>query len=185
MLALAAAQGASRAGAAEWGAIVAGESTMEDVRARYGPPTRAAKKKVDGRETDEWVYEGTRAPAGMVRMTVEFGLEASKGFRADVVRAFRLEPKPGIFDRDSVRLGWGEPTGISKPGQPLSYFYEEGLFVQFAEDGSTVESMLFAPPQPTAGLGGARRPWRPSRPHRRPSPMSVVTFPGLSGRAWL
>jgi hypothetical protein len=43
--------------------------------------------------------------------------------------------------------GWGVPARESPPGQPIAFFYNSGLLVTFAEDGKTVLSMVFTPPQ--------------------------------------
>src|SRR5439155_1572603 len=75
------------ASAAEWGLIQPGVSTTRAVRERYGAPTRVDRQKVDNYDTESWVYEGDRAPAGIVRMTVDFGLLRETKYRADIVRA--------------------------------------------------------------------------------------------------
>src|SRR5215510_15314998 len=80
--------------AADWGGVIPGESTKDTVRARHGDPTRTTNQKIDRFDTVQWVYEGDRAPTGMSRMTIDFGLAAPTGFRADVVRSFKLEPHP-------------------------------------------------------------------------------------------
>ena len=132
--------------AEQWGGVEAGESTMAVVKSLRGTPTRTAKQKVENYDTEEWVYEDAKAPAGIKRMIVEFGLMTPAGYRADLVRAFRLEPKPGAFDKDSVTTGWGRPDGVGKDGDTDFYFYKEGLFVYFAKDGHGVVSMTFTPP---------------------------------------
>lgn len=141
---------AGPAAAAEWGGIVPGVSTMETVRGRYGPPTRQGSQKVEGYDAARWVYEGAQAPAGFVRMTVDFGLLQGGGYRADVVRAFTLEPKPNVFTRAAVLDGWGRPSGAKRDNEVLSFFYDEGLIVYFDKDDWTVRSMVFTPPQPPA-----------------------------------
>ena len=136
------------AGAAEWGGIVPGTSTNTTVRGQYGAPTRTNSLKVEGYDTDQWVYEGPQAPAGMRRMTVDFGLLSPTGFLRQVVRTVRLEPNPGIFTRDTVLAGWGEPSRVSPAGQPPSFVYFRGLVVGFDSKGWEVEWMMFTPPQP-------------------------------------
>ena len=132
--------------AEQWGGIEPGESTMAVVKSLRGSPSRTTKQKVDNYDTEEWVYEDARAPAGIRRLTVDFGLVTPAGYRPDLVRSLRLDPKPGAFDKDSVTTGWGPPVGVGKEGEVEFYFYKEGLFVYFAKDGHGVVSMTFTPP---------------------------------------
>ena len=134
--------------AEQWGGIEPGDSTMATVKSLRGTPTRTVKQKVDNYETEEWVYEDARAPAGIRRMTVDFGLVTPAGYRPDLVRSLKLDPKPGAFDKSSVTEGWGPPAGVGKDGEVDFYFYREGLFVYFAKDGHGVATMTFTPPQP-------------------------------------
>jgi hypothetical protein len=134
--------------AAEWGLIRPGASTMETVRARYGAPTRVDRQKVEGYETESWIYEGPKAPTGMERLTVEFGLVQQEKYRAEVVRAFRLEPKPGTFNRGVVTNGWGFPDRIGRENQSDIFLYRDGLLVYFDEAGWNAKLMLFTLPQP-------------------------------------
>ena len=120
---------------------------MAVVKSIRGTPSRTLKQKVDNYDTEEWVYEDAKAPAGIRRMTVDFGLMTKAGYRADLVRSLRLEPKPGAFDKDSVVTGWGKPSGLGKDGDVNFYFYKEGLFVYFAPDDHAVATMTFTPPQ--------------------------------------
>jgi hypothetical protein len=143
--------------AADWGGVIPGESTKDSVRARHGDPTRATTEKLDRFDTQTWVYEGSQAPTGMFRMTVDFGLAAATGFRADVVRSFKLEPHPGIFTRPAIIDGWGRPSGAAPAGQPPAFFYESGLLVYFDKDGWEVQAMVFTPPQPTGGQAAPQR----------------------------
>lgn len=138
---------ASIAQAEQWGAIVPGESTMQTVRAQYGGPTRTSTPKIDSYTTQRWVYEGTQAPAGVQRLTIDFGLVRPSGFSPDVVRSFVLEPRPGAFDREMIIAGWGPPHGLGREGESEYFFYKEGLFVYFDTDGRRVSSMVFTPPQ--------------------------------------
>jgi hypothetical protein len=150
---------ASAAGAAEWGGIKPAESTMDAVRSRYGAPTRTRTEKTDGYDTAQWVYESPRTPAGLQRLVVDFGLLVGGVFQPQVVRAFRLEPKAGLFTRATILAGWGEPARSSPAGElPLWFFYEGGLVVYFDKEGWQVESMLFVQPQSPTGGAGARQP---------------------------
>ena len=133
--------------AEQWGAMVPGESTMDAVRALRGQPTRTATEKVEGYDTARWVYQGDRAPAGIARLTIDFGLKTASGYHAEIVRSFKLEPRPGAFDRNWVFQGWGPPAGVGQEGGVDFIFYKEGLFVYFAKDDFNVTSMVFTPPQ--------------------------------------
>ncbi len=145
--------------AADWGTIEPGTSTMDTVRARYGAATRTTTEKTEGYDTAQWVYEGARAPAGIQRLVVDFGLLVDKKFQPQVVRAFRLEPKPGVFTLDTVLKGWGEPSLSSPVGEePRWILYDNGLVVYFDKQGRQVESMLFVVPQTLKGGAGARQP---------------------------
>ena len=120
---------------------------MAAVRGLRGSPTRTTTQKVDGYDTAEWIYEDAKAPGGIRRMTVDFGLMTPAGYRPDLVRSFKLEPKPGAFDKNSITAGWGPPVGVGKDGDVEFFFYKEGLFVYFAPDGHAVATMTFTPPQ--------------------------------------
>src|SRR5262245_35501002 len=74
---------AAPASAADWGTISPGTTTMEQVRAQYGGPTRATTQKADNYDTAQWVYEEAQAPVGMIRMTVDFGLLTEGTYRAN------------------------------------------------------------------------------------------------------
>src|SRR5512145_1104349 len=141
--------------AAEWGTIVPGTSTTTTVRGQYGAPTRTTSLKVEGYDTDQWVYEGPQAPAGIRRMTVDFGLLSPTGLRREVVRTVRLDPNPGVFTRETILAGWGVPNRVSPPDQPPSFVYTRGLIVGFDAKGWDVEWTVFTPPQPEAP-GGPR-----------------------------
>ena len=131
----------------QWGAMVPGESTMAAIRALRGQPTRTTTEKVEGYDTVRWVYEAAQAPRGITRLTIDFGLRTASGYHAEVVRSFKLEPRPGVFDRNWVVQGWGPPAGVGRDGEVDFTFYKEGLFVYFAKDDFQVASMVFTPPQ--------------------------------------
>jgi hypothetical protein len=134
--------------AAEWGLIRPGVSTMQAVRERYGAPTRMDKLKVDKYDTDRWIYEGDKAPSGIIRMTVDFGYLQENKYRADVVRVLQLEPHGATFNRGIIGNGWGFPDGNGKQGEEEYFVYKDGLLVYFNPDGWTVRLMLFTVPQP-------------------------------------
>lgn len=139
---------AAPAGGAEWGLIRPGDTTMDGVRARYGPPTRALREKIEGYETESWVYEGAQAPTAMVRLTVDFGLVQAEKFRREVVRAFRLEPRAGSFNRGVIANGWGLPDLAWHEGEEERFLFKDGLLVHFDKDGWNVRLMVFTVPQP-------------------------------------
>ena len=149
--------------ASEWGQIKPAETTQAAVRARYGAPTKETTQKIESYDAAQWVYEGSQAPTGIVKMTVDFGLLAPSGFRKDVVRTFRLEPKPDIFNRRLVVDGWGPPERIGKEGDLEFFFYQEWLLVYFDKDGPQVVAMIFTPPQPLPAVETAPARPAPSR----------------------
>ncbi|HUF93568.1 MAG TPA: hypothetical protein VMR23_14415 [Candidatus Limnocylindria bacterium] len=139
---------AAPAAASEWGGLVPGATTMDEVRARYGGPTRTDAQKTDGYDTASWTYEGAQAPTGMKRMVVDFGLVDAGQFRRDVVRTFRLEPNLGAFDRRTILAGWGPPTRSGREADGDVFIYAEGLIVHFEKDNFRPRLMMFTPPQP-------------------------------------
>ena len=134
--------------AAGWAGIEPGVSTIENVRARYGAPTRQTSAKVEGYDTTQWIYEGRQVPAGLQRMTVDFGLLTPSGYKPSMVRLLMLEPKPHIFGRNTVIEGWGLPDGATDQGGVTTFYYRAGLFVVFDKEGVSATSMIFGLPQP-------------------------------------
>ena len=149
-------------GAGGWGSIEPGVSTVESVRARYGEPSTETSAKVGGYDTRQWVYESDRAPAGLVRITVDFGLLTPAGYTPSLVRLLKLEPKPLIFGRNTVIQGWGVPDGAEKQEGSMTFFYKEGLFVIFDKEGESAVTMIFSLPQPDAP-----EPSAPSAPPKK------------------
>jgi len=139
---------ASHAGAAEWGLIEPGVSTTQSVRARYGAPSRVDREKVDNYDTEKWIYEGDRAPSGVIRLAIDFGLLQDNKYRPDVVRAFELTPHGSTFNRGLVANGWGSPDRTGREGESDVYLYKDGLLVYFEPDGWNVKLMIFTIPQP-------------------------------------
>ena len=134
--------------AAEWQTIRPGESTQDDVRAQFGPPTRVTSQKVEGYDTAQWLYEGAQAPRGIVKVTVDFGLLTPQGYKANVVRSMQVDPKPGVFTRETVLAGWGEPEGAKTENGVPSILYHSGLIVFFDKGGNVATTLIFTPPQP-------------------------------------
>jgi hypothetical protein len=150
---------AAPAAALDWGGLAPGMTTMEQVRTLYGQPTRTRTEKVEGFDTTEWVYEGPKAPAGIRKLTVEFGMKIEERFRPGVVRAVRLEPKPGAFNRSTVLTGWGRPSMVkTEEGRETAHFFAEGLVVYYDKDGWTATMMLFTPPQPLPAAPPEKKP---------------------------
>jgi len=135
--------------AAEWGLIQPGVSTTQTVRERYGAPSRTERKKVENKyDTETWIYEGDKAPSGIVRLTIDFGLLHDNKYRPEVVRVFQLEPHGATFNRGIIGNGWGFPDGSGKQGDEEFFVYKDGLLVYFTPDGWTVRLMVFTVPQP-------------------------------------
>jgi hypothetical protein len=138
------------ASALDWGGIEPGVTTIEQVRALYGGPSKESRAKVESYDTIHWVYEGARVPAGIQRMTVDYGLLTPQGYKQTVVRVLRLEPKPKIFGRNTVVQGFGVPDGISEREGQDTYFYKVGLVVTFDKEGNEAVLLNFMLPQPDA-----------------------------------
>jgi len=151
----------------DWGAIEPGVTSLEQVRDRYGSPSRETQPKVDGYDTVQWIYEGDKAPPGLVRMTVDFGLLLPGGYRPFRVRLLKLEPKPLIFGRQTVIQGWGLPDSAGKHEGLLTFFYKDGLFVVFDKEGESAASMIFSPPQPDVPGTSGSPPAPPPEPAKR------------------
>jgi hypothetical protein len=145
------------ASAEEWGNIAPGATTLEQVRARYGAPSRETRAKVEGYDTVQWLYEEGRAPNGFYRMTVEYGLVTPQGYQPTLVRALRLEPKPKVFGRNTVLQAWGIPDGFGRQGEQESLFYKVGLIITFNKEGTDAVLLMFTPPQPDPPASAAPR----------------------------
>lgn len=145
--------------AEEWGGIEPGVSTIEQVRARFGAPSKESRAKVDNYDTIQWVYEGARAPAGIQKMTVNYGLLTPQGYKQTVVRLLSLAPKPTVFGRSTVIQAFGVPDGRSNQNGRDTYFYRSGLIVTFNEAGNEAALLTFTPPQaPTPAPGTPAAP---------------------------
>ena len=134
-------------GAADWAGISPGTSTIETVRSRFGAPSRETREKLEGYDTTRWIYEGSRAPAGVKRLSVDFGMVTSAGYRPDLVRYFELDPKPQVFDRETVLEGWGSPDKVGVEDGRRFFFYNAGLVVYLDPTGEDAVSMFFTIPQ--------------------------------------
>jgi hypothetical protein len=160
------------AGAASWGGIEPGDTTLEQVRERYGAPSKETKQKVENYDTTTWTYEGTKAPAGINRMVVDFGLLKPDGFKPNIVRIFILEPRPSIFAVQTVIDGWGLPSVAGDQGGFPTMLYEEGLLVVFDKQTLWADSMTFTLPQPLP-----QDPAAGAAPAPAPAPPKATTTP--------
>jgi len=149
--------GPAGASAEEWGGIEPGTTTIDQVRARYGAPSKEARSKMEGHDTIQWVFEDARAPGGIQSLTVDYGLLTPQGYKQTVVRSFRLVPKPKIFGKNTVAQAWGPPDAIAMQNEQETFFYKSGLVVIFTKDGSDTVLMTFTPPQPDAPAPTAPR----------------------------
>jgi hypothetical protein len=149
--------GLAPAAAEEWGAIEPGVTTTDQVRARYGAPSKETRGKADGYDILQWVYEGAQAPGGIQRMTVDYGLLTPQGFKPTVVRVLRLEPKAKVFGRNTVIQAWGVPDGITKHNEVDTFFYKTGLLVNFDKEGDEAALLTFTPPQPDTPPAAPKR----------------------------
>ena len=160
--------------ASNWGGIEPGVTTQEQLRERYGAPSKETKQKVEGYDTTTWVYEGNKAPVGMIRMTIDLGLLKPDGFKPDLVRVFALEPKPTIFPLQAVLDGWGMPMAAgAQDGFPTMVF-EEGLIVVFEKQGQWADSMTFTVPQSFQAPAAGAAPAAPGAATQTPTPRAAT-----------
>ena len=138
----------SLAAASGWANVDPGMTTTVEVRERFGAPSRETHAKVEGYDTTQWIYEGSRAPAGLLRITVDFGILTPAGYKPTTVRLLKLEPKPFIFGRLTVVQGWGIPDSVGTTEGVTTFFYRDGLFVVFDKEETSATSMIFSVPQP-------------------------------------
>ena len=165
--------------AAGWNGIEPGVTSAEVIRARFGPPSKETRQKVDGYDTYEWIYEGERAPGGFHKMLVEFGILLPAGYSPNTVRVLRLDPRRFIFTKDMVVSGWGEPDRATTENDRDIFFYASGLVVTFDEQGVMATSMFFTVKQPDAGVGSTGTP-PTSRPAAPASPKPAPASPPAS-----
>jgi hypothetical protein len=141
-------------GAESWGGITPGETTRAGMESLYGRPSRERSIVDEGRTVVEWTYAEDRAPRGLVRMVVNYGLMSGDRFAPDVVRSLTLYPKPHVFPLRSISTGWGEPDAIGTEeasGRPSFHYRTRGLLVVFDKTGSWAELLLFGPRLPAGG----------------------------------
>jgi len=135
--------------AADWDQLVPAKTTQPQVRERLGAPTRTEVVKLDGFDTDRWTYDGAKAPPGVTRLVVEFGLKDARGYRREVLRAFRMEPKPGVFHKGILAKGWGDPDRVGRDGGREVFVWASGLVAYFdTPEDIDPRLLLFGVPQP-------------------------------------
>jgi hypothetical protein len=131
-----------------WGGIIPGVTTRREVETRYGRPTRERAVAEAGRTGTEWTYASERAPQGLDRLVVGFGLLRGSRFEADVVRGVALYPKPRAFTLTAITNGWGAPTAIGTDqatGRPAFRYDAKALLVILDPSGEWAEVLMFAP----------------------------------------
>jgi hypothetical protein len=146
--------GAGDLGAESWGGLTPGETMQAGVEALYRKPSRERSLVEEGRTVAEWTYAGDRAPRGIERMVVTFGLLVGGRFVPDIVRSVTLYPKPHVFSLRAISNGWGKPEAIGTEeasGRPSFHYNSRGLLVILDRTGNWAEFMLFGPRQPGAG----------------------------------
>ena len=162
-LLLALAMVAVPAAASDWGGHRARRHHVDPVRESAWQPSKETRPRIEGYDTLQWVYEGDRAPAGIARMTVDFGFLTAGGYKPNLVRLLTLEPKPFRFGKNTVIQGWGVPDAIADNKDGTStLIWKDGLLVHFDKEGKDSMSMIFSGPQPLVPSGPPRR--RSDRP---------------------
>jgi hypothetical protein len=154
-VAVAALAGAGGAGAESWGGLTPGETTRARVETLFGRASRERALVEEGRTVPEWTYAGERAPQGLERMVVSFGLLAGGRFAPDLVRSVTLYPKPRVFSLLAITNGWGPPDAIGTEeatGRSSFHYRTRGLLVILDRTGAWAEIMVFGPIQ---GGGGS------------------------------
>jgi len=145
--------GVGAAAAETWGGITPGRTTRKEVEALYGRPSRERTVTEGGRSAAEWTYAGDRAPRGLDRMIVGFGLLGPRGFAPELVRALTLYPKPRVFSLEAITNGWGRPDAIGtdgETGRPAFRYDAKALLIVLDPTGSWAETLLLGPEKPTA-----------------------------------
>ena len=163
--------------AAGWGGIEPGETTLEQVRERYGAPSKETKQKIETYDTVTWIYEADKSPAGINRMVVDFGILKPDGFKPNLVRVFVIEPRPTIFAVQTVVDGWGTPTATGDSNGYPTIAYDAGLVVVFDKQSLWAESMTFTVPQLLPRSPAAAAPGPAPAPATAPAAPKPPTQP--------
>ena len=141
-------------GGESWGGITPGETTRAAVEGLFGRPSRERSVVDEGRTVAEWTYAEDRAPRGLIRMVVNYGLMSGGRFVPDLVRSVLLYPKPHVFTGRVIFDGWGEPDAIGTEeasGRPSFHYRSRGLLIVFDKTGTWAEFLLFGPRQAASG----------------------------------
>ena len=141
-------------GAESWGGITPGETTRADVEGLYGRPSRERTLVDEGRTVAEWTYAEARAPRGLIRMVINYGLMSGDRFIPDVVRSVTLYAKAHLFPLPTIASGWGEPDAVGTEeasGRHSFHYRTRGLLIVFDKTGSWAEILVFGPRQPAGG----------------------------------
>jgi hypothetical protein len=145
---------ATAVSAAGWGGITPGETLRREVEARYGRPSRERTVTEGNLTGSEWLYSGDRAPRGLERMVVGFGLVRPQGFAPDVVRSLVLFPKPNVFPVATITDGFGLPDAVGsddEQNRPLFRYDTRAIVVILNRTGEWAETIVFAPEAATVG----------------------------------
>jgi hypothetical protein len=145
---------AAGAGAESFGGITPGETTRVEVEKLFGRPSRERTLVEEGRTVSEWTFAAERAPRGVERMVVSFGLMVGGRFVPDVVRAVTLYPNPHVFSLLAITNGWGMPDAIGTEeatGRPSFHYRTLGLLIILDKTGAWAELLLFGPRQSGGG----------------------------------
>ena len=146
--------GRGNVGAETWGGITPGATMRAEVERLYGRPSRERTMVDEGRTVAEWTYAEDRAPRGLLRMVVNYGLMSGDRFVPDVVRSVTLFPKAQVFSLTTIASGWGEPDAIGteeSSGRPSFHYRTRGLLIVFDKTGSWAEILVFGPRQTGGG----------------------------------
>ena len=156
--------------AASWGGIYPGETTLEQVRERYGPPSSEKKQKLENYDTTTWTYEGDKVTSGIARMIIDFGILKPDGFKPNLVRVFSIEPRPTIFAVQTIVDGWGLPSAAGDQNGYPTMVYEEGLVVVFDKQTLWAQSLTFTVPQSLPQPSATSAAPAPAAPAAAPTP---------------
>lgn len=137
------------AGAKPWQGIHPAASSAIDVIGKFGEPS----KKVTARGQEVLVYTGAKAIKGTVQAQFKCDPETKEVKRIDVY------PEP-VIDLAAIEASYGKACDPAKPVEPCYYqketpqkqvyllYLKLGLAIFFKDDGKTVQSFAFLPPQP-------------------------------------
>lgn len=132
-----------------WQNIHPGGSSAIDVVGKFGEPT----KRVTARGQEVLVYSGPKAIKGTVQAQFKCDPDSKEVKRIDVY------PEP-VIDLTAIEASYGKACDAKAPAEPCYYpketpakqvyflYLKLGLAIFFKDDGRTVQSFAFLPPQP-------------------------------------